>query len=141
MSAEIPSSSSSPHPSFKSTAMCGQFLLVEFLIFFAVFLVGFASNVLFIMASYKKGNNSKYQSKNHNDYLVHCSIANLILMVRMPLDIISFTTDGSWFFGEFFCRYIRVLITFHTLNMIISIYFQRNLTKVLLFVHDEFFSM
>lgn len=103
MLAEIPSSSLTNPPDM-STAMCGQFLFVEFLIFFVVFLVGFASNILFILLSFKKMVNTKGCCKSYNDYLVHCSIANLFLMVNMPFDIIGFTTNGSWFFGEFFCR-------------------------------------
>nr|XP_058944330.1 uncharacterized protein LOC131772458 [Pocillopora verrucosa] len=124
MSTETASSSSSPNSPVKSTMMCGQFLFLEFLIFFVIFLVGFASNILFILLSCKTGNNSKSYSKNCNDYLLHCSIANLILMVRMPFDIISFTTNGSWFFGEYSCslhffveRAIYIAIATHIMNM------------------------
>ena len=86
------------------SASCGGFLLVEFLIFFAVFLAGFASNVLFILVSCKKLVKAKGCSVSiYNNYLVHYSIANIILLIIMPLDIISFAS-GSWLFGEHLCR-------------------------------------
>lgn len=105
MAAEVLSSSSSD----MSSATCGaEFLLVEFLIFLVVFLAGFASNALFILVSFKKLVNAKGCFQHYNDHLVHCSIANLILlMFSMPLDVISFThvtSSGSWFFGEYLCR-------------------------------------
>lgn len=88
------------------TVTCGgEFQFLEFLIFFVVFVVGLTSNVLFILLSCKELVNLKgCPVLIYNGHLLHYSIANLILLIRMPLDVISFTSGGSWFFGEHFCR-------------------------------------
>ncbi|KAL9985441.1 hypothetical protein ACROYT_G007851 [Oculina patagonica] len=117
---------STASPSAMPSATCGEFLLVEFLIFFAIFLAGFASNALFILVSCKElVNNKGCKVKIYNNYLVHYSIANVILLISMPLDIISFASGGSWYFGEHFCRLhffveraLYVAIATHVLNMV-----------------------
>ena len=106
MSANVISqSSSSSSPSMSSTT-CGKFLPVEFTIFFFIFLTGLTSNVIFILLSFRKLVNAKGCSvQKYNIYLVHWSIANLILLVfNMPFDVITYSTSGAWFFGEAFCR-------------------------------------
>ena len=101
----ISQSSSSSSPSM-SSATCGKFLPVEFTIFFFIFLTGLTSNVIFILLSFRKLVNAKGCSvQKYNIYLVHWSIANLILLVfNMPFDVITYSTSGAWFFGEAFCR-------------------------------------
>ncbi|XP_020616114.1 C-C chemokine receptor type 7-like [Orbicella faveolata] len=109
------------------TVTCGgEFQFLEFLIFFVVFVVGLTSNVLFILLSCKELVNLKgCPVLIYNGHLLHYSIANLILLIRMPLDVISFTSGGSWFFGEHFCRLnffveraMYMAIANHILNLV-----------------------
>ena len=88
-----------------SWVACGDFLPLEFTILFLLFLAGLASNLLFVLISFKEVVDAKGCFEKPNPHLVHWSIANLIILVcYMPLDILSFTSSGSWFLGLFLCR-------------------------------------
>ena len=109
------SSPSSPTADMSWVA-CGDFEHVEFAIFFLVFLAGLASNILFVLFSFRKVVDAKGCFEKPNPYVVQWSMANLVILVFfMPLDILSFTTSGSWFFGRYLCR-----LFIHSLVLICS---------------------
>ncbi|XP_036615369.1 G-protein coupled receptor 182 [Trichosurus vulpecula] len=90
--------------------------VVLFVLYLAIFVVGLVENLLVIYINWK----TLGQGKLLNLYVFNMSVADLGIILSLPVWMLEVTLDYTWLWGSFFCRFTHY---FYFANMYSSIFF------------------
>ncbi|KAM6216403.1 G-protein coupled receptor 182 [Rhynchocyon petersi] len=90
--------------------------VVLFVLYLAIFVVGLVENLLVIFVNWR----SSGRAGLLNVYLVNMAVADLGVVLSLPVWMLEVTLDYTWLWGSFSCRFTHYL---YFVNMYSSIFF------------------
>jgi adrenomedullin receptor len=90
--------------------------VVLFVLYLAIFVVGLVENLLVICVNWRHPSRAGLL----NLYILNMAIADLGIVLSLPVWMLEVTLDYTWLWGSFFCRFTHY---FYFANMYSSIFF------------------
>ncbi|XP_012874978.1 PREDICTED: G-protein coupled receptor 182 [Dipodomys ordii] len=90
--------------------------VVLFVLYLAIFVVGLVENLLVICVNWRHSG----QTGLLNLYIFNMAVADLCIILSLPVWMLEVTLDYTWLWGSFFCRFTNY---FYLANMYSSIFF------------------
>ncbi|XP_048205906.1 G-protein coupled receptor 182 [Perognathus longimembris pacificus] len=90
--------------------------VVLFVLYLAIFVVGLVENLLVICVNWRHSGRTGLL----NLYIFNMAVADLCIILSLPVWMLEVTLDYTWLWGSFFCRFTHY---FYLANMYSSIFF------------------
>ncbi|XP_008538791.1 G-protein coupled receptor 182 [Equus przewalskii] len=90
--------------------------VVLFVLYLAIFVVGLVENILVICVNWRCSGQAGLLSL----YILNMAVADLGIVLSLPVWMLEVTLDYTWLWGNFFCRFTHY---FYFTNMYSSIFF------------------